>query len=422
MKEEWLKVKLGDLCENIFSGGTPKTQNESYWNGELNWLSSGETRNRYILDTEKTITQKGVDNSSTRFAKKYSVIMATAGQGFTRGQTSFLLIDSYINQSLISLETKKNKLEPKFLFYNLNNRYRELRELSDANSSRGSITTKFLKQLPIKIPKSLETQKKIAKMLSNYDDLIENNNKRIEILEKQAKLIYEEWFVKFKFPTKEKIEFVDSELGKIPKGWEVGKLKELYSLLPGYAYKSKDFKEEGNYGIIKIKNLDNQFVDIQNVNNLDIEKSKFEIFSGNLLIAMTGAQIGKIGIMPESKKRFFLNQRVGKFIPNKEYFTNNCFIYLLSKSHKFQEYVKGISLSSSAQPNISGDQIEGFNLIIPEENILKEFDNKLNPLFNELINLQNKNQNLRKTRDLLLPKLISGQIDTKDLNIKIDED
>lgn len=86
---------VGNYAERIYSGGTPMTSNAAYWNGTFGWFSSGETRNRFVISTEKTITQAGIDNSSTKLATKYDIVMASAGQGFTRGQISMLLIDTY---------------------------------------------------------------------------------------------------------------------------------------------------------------------------------------------------------------------------------------------------------------------------------------------------------------------------------------
>lgn len=138
-----------DYVDCIYSGGTPATSNMAYWNGNLNWLSSGETRNCFVISTEKTITQLGADNSSTKSAQKYDIVIASAGQGFTRGQTSMLLLNTYINQSVIVLHAKKTVLP--YLFWNLTNRYDDLRAISDSSSIRGSLTTKMLSKL--KIPK-----------------------------------------------------------------------------------------------------------------------------------------------------------------------------------------------------------------------------------------------------------------------------
>ena len=170
----WKEYRIGELIEIIFSGGTPNTKVNEYWNGSLPWLSSGETRNRYINVTEKTITDSGAQNSSTRQALKGDVVMASAGQGYTRGQVSFLNIDTFINQSVIAIRANEKVLDKKFLFYNLSSRYEELRAISDSNSIRGSITTKMVKSMNIRIP-DLNTQKAIANTLSSIDDKIETS-------------------------------------------------------------------------------------------------------------------------------------------------------------------------------------------------------------------------------------------------------
>ena len=133
---------IGNYAERIYSGGTPTTSNVAYWDGTFGWLSSGETRNRFVISTEKSITQTGIDNSSTKLASKHDIVMASAGQGFTRGQTSMLLIDTDVNQSVIVIHADRNILP--YLFWNLANRYEELRAISDSSSIRGSLTTKMI--------------------------------------------------------------------------------------------------------------------------------------------------------------------------------------------------------------------------------------------------------------------------------------
>lgn len=148
----WRRTTVGELSQSIFSGGTPDTRNTAYWNGEIPWFSSGETRSRVITATEKQISGLGVKNSSTRLAQRGDVLIASAGQGFTRGQTSFLAIDSYINQSVVAVRTDSEKSHSAWLFYNLSRRYDEMRSISDSHSSRGSLTTKLLAGMPILVP------------------------------------------------------------------------------------------------------------------------------------------------------------------------------------------------------------------------------------------------------------------------------
>ena len=135
-------TSVGQYSEQIYSGGTPSTSKSEYWDGNYHWFSSGETRNRFAITTDKTITKTGIDNSSTKLAHKYDIVMASAGQGFTRGQTTMLLLDTYVNQSVIVIHANRTVLP--YLFWNLASRYEELRAISDSSSIRGSLTTKMI--------------------------------------------------------------------------------------------------------------------------------------------------------------------------------------------------------------------------------------------------------------------------------------
>jgi type I restriction enzyme, S subunit len=148
----WANGTVADLCDAIYSGGTPSTQIAEYWNGDVPWLSSGETRDTFIIDTEKRVTTAGVSNSSTREARSLSTVIASAGQGNTRGQTSLLVIDSYVNQSVVVLSANRRTSSPLHLFFDLERRYDEFRRVSDGHSSRGSLTTKLLAGLGAVLP------------------------------------------------------------------------------------------------------------------------------------------------------------------------------------------------------------------------------------------------------------------------------
>ena len=143
----WSCGTVADLCAAIYSGGTPSTQTAAFWNGDVPWLSSGETRATFIIDTDKRITTAGVAKSSTRLARVLSTVIASAGQGNTRGQTSLLGIDCYVNQSVVVLSAKITTSSPTHLFFDLERRYEEFRRVSDGHSSRGSLTTKLLAEL-----------------------------------------------------------------------------------------------------------------------------------------------------------------------------------------------------------------------------------------------------------------------------------
>ncbi len=147
----WEITNINAVTASIFSGGTPSTKDMTYWNGEIPWLSSGETRNKIIVSTEKSITETAVKKSSTKLAIFGDILIASAGQGHTRGQTSFNAIECYINQSIVALRAN-DKVSPYWLYYCLEPRYDEMRSLSDSHSSRGSLTTKLLASMPVILP------------------------------------------------------------------------------------------------------------------------------------------------------------------------------------------------------------------------------------------------------------------------------
>ena len=164
-------INIGNVAR-VFSGGTPNTSKDEYWGGEYPWLSSGETRNPFIIDTEKTITKEGIDNSSTRLAHKLNTVIASAGQGLTRGQTSILFLDTFVNQSIVVVDSDS---EWSFCIYcNLSSRYQELRDLSDSSSIRGSITTGMISELEMPLP-SKEDLNKFNSIAAPILVSIENN-------------------------------------------------------------------------------------------------------------------------------------------------------------------------------------------------------------------------------------------------------
>jgi type I restriction enzyme S subunit len=268
-----------------------------------------------------------------------------------------------------------------------------------------------------------KTQCSIAEILSSLDDKIELNNKINQELESLAQLLFKRWFVDFEFPNENGKpykssggEMIDSELGQIPKGWRLGKFGELVDVINGYAFKSKDFDNSQEEGIVKIKNINGLTVDIKNtdfvssnvVSNLN---RKFKINSGDILIAMTGAEVGKIGVVPETKQNLWLNQRVGKVVPKDV--KNTSFIHTLYNFLNLTDVVKNEAMGS-AQPNISSTGIESIKILIPAQVVIEEFSRIFNDKYFLFVSSLAEIQTLSELRDTLLPKLISGELQIKE--------
>jgi type I restriction enzyme S subunit len=181
MPKGWKIRTVGDITQQIFSGGTPDTRKSEYWIGQIPWFSSGETRQQFVVDTEKKINLEAVKNSSTKLALPGDILVASAGQGHTRGQTSFCAIETYINQSVVSVRTDPEKCHPIWLFYNLSRRYDEMRNISDSHSSRGSLTTKLLAGMHVVVPEYKLVNVFADTMIGLLDSQI-HNSKRIAIL------------------------------------------------------------------------------------------------------------------------------------------------------------------------------------------------------------------------------------------------
>lgn len=410
---EFKKLMLKDVIKNIFSGGTPRTGNPEYWDGDLLWLSSGETRSRYITTTEKKITKKAVEESSTRLAKENSIVIASAGQGHTRGQTSFLLKPMYINQSVIAIEADPDIVLSKYLFYNISGRYRELRHISDSSSSRGSLTGKILKDLPIDVP-PLKIQNNVVNFIDSVDKRIELNKKIIANLEELSQTLFKRWFVDFEFPDENGNpykssggEMYSTRLGEIPITFYPGTLKDLLNIKSGYAFKSSWWVDSG-VPVIKIKDIQDNGIDLKNLSYVaPVHASKandFTVRGGEILMALTGATVSKNYIVPLLSEPALVNQRVGLVTKS------NSFKYSLLNLHLIRNEIIERA-HGSAQPNVSPKNILAINFPIPNTNTIEDFLTKTRGMY-EMISIKSyENTQLARLRDYLLPKLMSGEIE-----------
>lgn len=179
--KKWQRAKLGSLG-TVMTGGTPNTSIPKYWGGDIRWMSSGEVNQRRIYDTEKRITEEGLRSSNATMLPTGAVMIALAGQGKTRGKVAVLEVETTCNQSLAAVIPDKEKLTSDFLFYSLEDRYQELRNIS-GGEGRAGLNLRLIKDFEILIPSPLE-QKRIAEILVSVDDEITKIEKIISATEK----------------------------------------------------------------------------------------------------------------------------------------------------------------------------------------------------------------------------------------------
>lgn len=191
-----------------------------------------------------------------------------------------------------------------------------------------------------------------------------------------------------------------------------GTLENIISIQNGYAFKSKDFKETGEHQIIKIKNISSGIIDIDSTDCVDSDvlvdvSTKFKVNSGDVLIAMTGAEIGKLGVIPKNDKSLWLNQRVGLLV--EKYKGAKYLAYLQLKSEYGQDYIENTA-TGSAQPNISGTGIEQCGFPILDEEIIIQISKQIGEFYDKIILNLGQINKVKEIRDNLLNKLMSNEI------------
>ena len=325
------------------------------------------------------------------------------GRYGTLGEVFYLERDYWpLNTALYVVDFKGT--HPRFAAYFLKN---VLKDYQSDKAAVPGVDRNVLHELKVNAPDQT-TQERIAAILSTYDDLIENNRRRMVLLEDAARQVYQEWFVRLRFPGHEHTRIVDG----VPEGWKKGNAGHFAEVKSGYAFKSTNWQSDGN-PVIKIANIlgDNNIAidSCQCVDDNVAEKaSRFSLNSGDLLIAMTGATVGKVGIMPRSKNTYYLNQRVGRFSSRLGLDVSPLLLSFFSMEDAQAQIIN--YAAGAAQPNISSGQIEAIKLLIPEMKFIRLYLEFAVPLFEQRLSLVEQNQKLRAARDLLLPKLMSGEI------------
>lgn len=311
---------------------------------------------------------------------------------------------------LFVFRNREGVTDKEFVYYLFKQQY--IRNLA-ANSMTGAsgrqrADLKFVKRIKLNLP-LLPIQHRIASILSTYDMLIENNTKRIRLLEKMAENLYKEWFVRFRFPGHEKVEMENG----LSKGWSIIKIKELSNVKSGFAFKSEWFTDAG-CRVAKIKDIGGVLMDTSDLSYVSEDNckkaEKFILREGDLTIALTGATIGKISIVPKHRGLIYTNQRLGKFFNGDNPIENLPFLYCLFAQDIMVQDIMNLANSSSAQPNISPEQIGNIKFK-GNMDLIKRYNEVAKGFFQEILSLHEMNQNLARQRDLLLPRLMSGKLE-----------
>ena len=411
---EWKTYRLGDICKRVCSGGTPKSTESTYYDGDIPWLNTKEINFNRIYSTERCITQKGLDNSSAKWIDANCVIVAMYGA--TAAKVAINKIPLTTNQACCNLSIDENMADYRFVYYWLCANYTELASLANGGAQQ-NLNAQQIKDFEISLP-PLEEQRRIAGILGAIDDKIENNRRINTNLELQAQALYKQWFVDFEFPNEEGKPYkssggkmVDSELGQIPEGWRVGKLEDIGDIIGGGTPSKAvaEYYTKNGIAWITPKDLSVSHSKFTSKGETDItelgyKNSSAKIMPRGSVLFSSRAPIGYISI---AKNDICTNQGFKSVVPNNGW-TAFVYYFLLSNTENIESKATGSTFKEA-----SGALMKSLELVIPSEDILEKFENIMSPIFESQEKFEAENETLATLRDTLLPKLMSGEIKTE---------
>jgi len=386
------EASLDDVCLLVTDGthDTPKRVNDGFPLIKAKEIVGG----KIDFETCDQISEEEHLRVIARSKPEYGDTLF-AHIGASLGEAAFIKTHRTFSIKNIALfKPNLNIIDERYLYYLvISPAFQGLAKQTKTGSAQPFLSLGHLRSHRITYNEALNEQRKIATILSAYDDLIENNLRRIKILEEMAQALYREWFVKFCFPGHEKVRMVDSPLGKIPEGWEVVKLGQRVELFYGKGL-TKSMRKEGTvpvFGSSGVVGWHNQ-----------------SIVGGPGIIV---GRKGNVGSVFWSETPFYPIDTVF-------YVRTNLPMHYVYYNLQLQNFIN----NDAAVPGLNRNQAHSLPFIVPESRTMDKFAKSANLIFRQKSKLKRVAENLRQTRDLLLPKLISGELDVSDLEINIPEE
>ena len=411
---ETKEYRLKQVTEKITKGTTPSNIGESFTEeGIMYFRSELIGKSKYIDKSDGLLFISNETHEKLKRSQIQKNDLLFSMAGIYLGKISLVGDEDFpanTNQAVAIIRFNSKEIDLEYVYYYMTQRWYNIYINSlTAQAAQPNINLEQIGNLKLNLP-PLPTQQKIASILSAYDNLIQNYKKQIEALQTAASELYKEWFVRFRFPGYQTTKFENG----IPEGWKVARVGDYVKIKSGFAFKSEWWQDEG-CPVVKIKDIDNGEIVITDLDFVSEEHTKkaksFLLNEGDLVIAMTGATIGKIGLAPKIKN-LYTNQRVGKFFLPQNPFETMPFLYCLFSQNSTVETILCLSGASSAQPNISPDQLESIKFFFNED-IVFQFNKKSAPFFRKILKLREQISNLTQQRDLLLPRLMSGKLEVE---------
>ncbi|SDB09511.1 type I restriction enzyme, S subunit [Desulfonatronum thiosulfatophilum] len=397
------KVQTVPLVSEVsfLSGGTPRMSDSRFWGGDIPWVSSGEMTESRISLTERRVTEEGAQNGTKRVPAN-TVLVVVRGMSLAKEfRISITERDVTFNQDIKALRPSE-RIDPWFLFYYLKSQRHSIRDsATDASHGTKKLETRVLEQWPLPLL-DIQTQRSIASVLSTYDNLIENNRRRIQLLEQAARLLYKEWFVHIRFPGHEHVKIVDG----VPDGWEKSTVGDSTSFLSRGITPKYDDDAPGL--VINQKCIRNRMVNLELARRQSkhVPALKFVQF-GDVLINSTGAgTLGRVAQFLLENNECTVDSHITIIRPQENVPVHFFGLHITG----LEPYIATLGRGATNQTELSKDDIAALEIVLPTPGLAQIFERTVAPIFHQIRILSEQIQKLAKSRDFLLPKLMNGEV------------
>lgn len=378
---EWKETNLYKIID-LIGGGTPKTSVPEYWNGDIPWLSVADFNNgkKYVLETEKTITKVGLNNSSTKLLNEGDIIISARG---TVGVVAVLGKEMTFNQSCYGIRAKSDLATTDYVYYLLKDTVSGFLQIAHGGVF-DTITRDTFKEIEISLP-PLPEQTAIASVLSSLDDKIDLLHRQNATLEKMAETLFRQWFVE-----------------EAKEEWETMPLSQMANFLNGLACQKFPPKNEiDKLPVLKIKELSSGITENSDWASTEI-KPGYIVKNGDVIFAWSASLMVKIW----NGQDCILNQHLFK-VTSEDY--PKWFYYLWCKHH-LAEFISIAASHATTMGHIKRGDLDEALVLVPDNGELKLMSQQVEPIIEKVITNNNQIRTLTALRDTLLPKLMSGEV------------
>lgn len=404
----WQTSQLRDLCLQVTSGGTPPTAHSEYYDGDIPWLRTHEVNFNRIFETEIRITEQGLANSTAKWLPENTVIVAMYGN--SAGRVALARIPLTTNQACCNLIIDPRAADERFVFYRLLLDYERLHQMAKG-SAQNNLNATQLKSYLIKAP-AVQQQRAIGKILSAYDDLIENNRRRMVLLEQAAGQLYREWFVRLRFPGYEHTRIVDG----VPNGWERRTLASLcvadgIQTGPfGSQLHQSDYTDEG-VPVVMPKDLIDYRVSVATIaripEDLANRLGRHRMIADDIVYGRRG-DIGRRAFISSRQAGFFCGTGCLRIRANPREVNPRYLFDALGAPETAGTIAN--RAKGSTMLNLNGTVLKTVPILVAPRSLQNLYAQFVTPSAALTEVLDEQNQKLRTARDLLLPRLMSGEI------------